>query len=562
MKSDYGSVNASAYTPMYYQWENFLNYTQGFGLHNVNAMLGASYIRSRNFGVGGSMEGSVDDFGFRKDDPLFMYFAYGTATAVKNLNGGEESLSSKISYFGRLLYNYAEKYFVQASLRADAADLSVLPIEKRWGYFPAVSAGWTMSNENFMKSTRNWLSSLKLRASWGQNGTTATLGGYSYATSISSGSSYPFSNDVAYNTGSSPNVTGNTELKWETSEQLDFGFDARFLHDRLTLSADYFVKKTKDLIVSGITPSTIVGNTASPVNAGNIENRGIELELGWRDHIGELNYSIRGNIATLKNKVTYLHESLTRIQGASFHTTYGITSFEKGYPAWYFYGYSVDRIAETDIFGKNDKGETIKLYSAGDPVFNELLTVDSDGDGVYDATDGVINDGDRRMIGSPIPDFTYGITLTAAYKGFDFMVFGTGSYGNDILMCLTRGDRKQANLPKEYYDDRWTPTNTVASRPRPGAKDIGLYWVSDAVVYDGSYFKIKQIQLGYTLPKSLLSKVAINNMRIYCSLDDFFTFTSYPGFDPEFVGSGINNGVDKGFYPASRKVVFGLNITF
>jgi hypothetical protein len=257
------------------------------------------------------------------------------------------------------------------------------------------------------------------------------------------------------------------------------------------------------------------------------------MELGWRDKIGDFSYNIRGNFATLNNEVTYIHESLDRINGASFHTTQGITVFEKGYPAWYFRGYRCTGIDDL-----------------GNPTFADLNE------------DGIINDSDREMIGSPIPKLTYGMTLSAAWKGFDLTVFGTGTYGNDIFMCLTRGDRLQANVPKEFFDDRWTPDNTQATKPRPGAGDIDKYWLSDAVIYDGSFFKIKQMQLGYTLKDEWLSKLTINNVRAYLSLDDFFTFTKYPGFDPEHVGSGVSMGVDKGYYPSSKKVVFGLKVTF
>lgn len=534
INQSYMSVNASASTPIYLQWENFVNYMHSFGKHNLNAMVGTSYIDNSSFYVGGNVTGGDGDFGFKKDDPRYAYFAYATATAVKSVSGGEEIIGRKLAYFGRLNYDYAGKYMAQFSLRADAADSSVLPISKRWGYFPAASLGWTISQENFMQNAKTWLSHLKLRGSWGQNGTTSSLGSYSYLSSISSGMSYPYTNELQYQIGSMPSSTGNNELKWETSEQLDLGIDARFFNDRLSFTADWFSKKTKDLIVTGITPSTIVGNTASPVNAGNIENKGVELELGWKDNIGDFSYGIRGNLATFKNEVTYIHESLDRINGAQFHTTTGLTVFEKGYPAWYFRGYKVDHIdAET-----------------GDPVF-----VDAD-------NNGTINDSDKMMIGSGIPDFTYGITLNAAYKGFDLTVFGTGSQGNDIFNCSNRGDRLQANKMKFLYTDRWTPSNKNAARPRPGATDIDKYWLSDGMVFDGSYFKIKQIQLGYSLPKSFLKKIGINSFRIYCSLDDFFTFTSYPGFDPEVTGVGSATGIDKGYYPSARKVVFGLNLNF
>jgi TonB-linked SusC/RagA family outer membrane protein len=542
------SVNASASTPINYQWENFANFIKNFGKHNVNAMIGTSMRQNINFDVSGGISGSDTDLGFIKLDPRYAYFAYATPNGTRTLSGGEETKGAMYSIFGRVSYDYDNRYFFQASLRNDAADLSQMPPENRHGYFPAVSAGWTMSNEKFMESLRKTVSFFKLRASWGQNGSLGSAYNYLWRASIGSSGNYPFTNDFVYNTGAAPTTLGNTELGWEKSEQLDFGFDARFFKDRLTLSFDYFNKTTKDLIISGATVSTIAGNTASPLNAGSISNKGVEIELGWRDKTGDFTYQIRANFASMKNEVTYIHESLNRINGVGFSITKpGVTVFEKGYPAWYLRGYQFTGIDP----------------DTGDPMFANIYTED---DAIYSKTGErtpVINDNDKTMIGNPIPDFTYGITLTAQYKGFVLTVFGTGSQGNDIFMCLTRGDRLQANILREFYDDRWTPSNPNASRPRAGAAGLtDYYYVSSDVIYDGSYFKIKQIQLGYTLPKVLLDKIAISNMRVYCSLDDFFTFTSYPGFDPETVGTGAGMGVDKGAYPNSKKVVFGVNITF
>lgn len=527
------SVNAATTTPTYFQWENFANYTFSLGKHTITAMVGTHYSETRSFSLNGSITGSDTDLGVKRDDPLFYYFAYATSSATKALSGGEPIYTRNLSYFGRLNYNYENKYLAQFSLRADAADNSVLPIDKRWGYFPAFSLGWVLSEEKFMKNTSDWLSTLKLRLSWGQNGSTASLGNYLYDNVISSTGSYPFGNSLNYNYGYLPSSTGNDQLKWETSEQTDFGFDSYFLNNRLSLSFDYYTKKTKDLIVTGITPSTIVGNTASPVNAGDITNKGVEIELGWQDHISDFRYSIRGNIATLKNEVTYLHKTLDAIDGTTFHTYGAITRFKKGQPAWYFYGYKFTGIDQ----------------KTGDPTFEDTYK------------DGTITDKDKTYIGKGIPDFTYGITLTAAWKGLDFIVFGTGSKGNDIYSCLDRADY-MVNKLTEFTADRWTSSHTNGTRPRAGANDMSKYFTSSASVYDGSYFKIKQIQLGYSLPASLLKKICISNLRIYGSLEDFFTFTKYKGFDPEVTGVGSALGVDKGSYPTSKKVVCGISITF
>lgn len=530
---DFVSHNATSSTSIYYQWENFANYMKTFGMHTVSGMVGMSFQESTYDNVYGSLSANGED-AVKKNDPLFYFLNYASASATKGVSG-EKTRSAKMSYFGRVGYDYGGRYLLQASLRADAADLSQLPASNRWGYFPAVSVGWTVSEEKFFSLLRQHVSNLKLRASWGQNGSLAALGGYPYSTDMALGGIYPFVPGNSYITAAAPSSMGNDQLKWETSEQINVGIDARFFNDRLTFSVDYFDKKTKDLLVSGTTPSLIIGGKTSPMNAGNVSNKGWEFELGWRDHIGDFNYSVRANLATLKNKVTYLDPSLTRLSGVNFHTN-TITYFEKGYPVYYFRGYKF----------KGVDTET------GNPTFHDL---DESGD---------LNDGDLSYIGDAIPDFTYGITLTAAWKGFDLTVFATGSQGNDVFNCINRTDIPTYNKMKEvFYDNRWTESNKSGTVPRAGANNMDKYQISDALVYDGSYFKIKQIQLGYSLPKNLLKKVFVNNLRLYASLDDFFTFTKYPGFDPEAAANATAGmGIDKGAYPCSKKVVLGFNIEF
>ena len=530
---DYVGQSNTSSTTIYYQWENFANYMKTFGQHTVTAMVGMSYQESTYDYVNGSLSPNEED-ALKKNDPLFYYLNYASASAIKGV-GGEKTRSAKLSYFGRVGYEFAGRYLLQASLRADAADLSLLPATNRWGDFPAVSVGWTVSEEKFFASLKDHVSSLKLRASWGQNGSLAALSGYAYSTDMALGGLYPFVMGNSYITSAAPSTMGNDELKWETSEQINVGIDARFLNDRLTFSMDYFDKKTKDLLVSGTTPSLIIGGSTSPMNAGNVSNKGWEFELGWRDRIGSFNYGVRANLATLKNKVTYIAPSITRLSGVNFHTS-TITYFEEGYPVYYFRGYKFKGVDPT----------------TGDPTFYDL---DESGD---------LNDGDLAYIGDAIPDFTYGITLTAGWKGFDLTVFGTGSQGNDIFNCINRPDFAASNKMKEvFYDNRWTASNPNGSVPRAGATNMDKYQISDALVYDGSFFKIKQIQLGYTFPKNWMKKLCVGNLRIYGSLDDFFTFTKYPGFDPEAAANSTSGmGIDKGSYPCSKKVVLGFNIEF
>lgn len=535
----YMTVSASDSNSKYWQWENFLNYSRSFGKHNASVMLGTSFSESRSHSVSGSVHGGVDaddvvDLGFKQENPLFYYFAYRTGAAVQSVSGGEPNYSRRYSYFGRANWDYEGKYMAQFSLRADAADLSVLPKPKRWGYFPAASLGWVISNENFMENTHDWLSHLKFRVSWGQNGSTASLGGYRYASEITSQGNVATGNGLEYKPAYQPSATGNYDLKWETSEQTNIGIDARFLNNRLSFTADYFKKETKDLIVDGIVPSTVVGNKVSPVNAGNVTNSGFEFELGWQDRIKDFSYSVRGNLATLKNEVTYVPESLGYIPGAGYFNYGTITRFEVGHPAWYFYGYN---------------------YLGVDPASGNPVFEDVNGDGLY-------SEADKMSIGKGLADFTYGLTFSASYKNFDMIVFGTGSVGNDIFCGIADSNNLPINKPTYFTENSWTPTNTNAKFPRPKAAYETQLATSSAYIFDGSYFKIKQIQLGYTLPKKIAKKVALDNLRVYGSLEDFFTFASYPGFDPEVTGTGSSLGIDRGTYPNSKKVVLGLSLTF
>ena len=528
-------VTRTSTSTTYYQWENFANYNTTIAEdHNLSAMLGMSYSQTDQKYV----YAAVDKIA--KDDPLYSDLDWPAGDATKSVNG-HNYIYRKLSYFGRLGYDYKNRYMAQFAMRADAADSSVLPSTNRWGYFPSASVGWTISNEDFFVENNNTpITFLKLRGSWGQNGSTSNLSGYKYSNALTTNAAgYSFNHSSApnyiYTTTAKPSQLYNPDLKWETSEQLNIGVDLRAFRDRFTLSMDWYKKKTKDLIVSNIIIPYEAGNSAAPMNAGNVENKGFELEASWRDNIGDFGYSVTGNIATLKNKVTYLDPNVSggRIEGSTTMASNGaFSAFEEGYPVWYFRGYQVDHLDEN-----------------GDPVFR-----DNDNSGSIDAND-------KAMIGKPMPDFTYGITLTANYKNFDLLVFGNGSVGNDVFMSYSYNSIRYAL--KEMYDQRWTPSNTNAKYARPQLTNADKYGLSDAYVFDGSYFRIKQIQLGYTFPKQWLKKILVENLRVYASLDNFFLFTKYPGLDPEVSSTTTSGmGVDYGNYPTTKKVVFGLSVTF
>lgn len=517
----------------YYQWENFANYNTTFlDKHNLAAILGMSYSQTRLTYLSAAVDKTA------MDDPLYADVSYPAGDAVKT-TAGYHNIYRKLSYFGRLNYDFQSRYMAQFSLRADAADTSILPTSNRWGYFPSASAGWTISNEDFFQdNNKTPISFAKLRLSWGQNGSTSNLSGYKYSnalTTTAAGYSYTNSN-IGYTTSAKPSQLYNPNLKWETSEQLNIGADLRALNDRLGFSMDWYKKKTKDLIVSNIVIPFEAGNTSAPMNAGHVENKGFEFEASWKDNIGDFKYSVAANLATLKNKVTYLDPNVSggRIDGSSTQASNGsFSAFEVGHPVWYFRGYQVDHLDDN-----------------GAPVFK-----DHTGDGTIDASDKV-------QIGKPMADYTFGITLTANYKNFDFLIFGSGSVGNDVFMSYSYNSISYSL--KEMYDKRWTADgNTPRKYAKPSLLNADKYSLSDAYVFDGSYFRIKQIQLGYTVPKSLTRKILIDNLRVYTSLDNFFLFTNYPGLDPEVSASSTSGmGIDYGNYPMTKKVVFGLSVTF
>lgn len=528
------SVSAGVANATYWQWENFANYNHTWGKHDVTAMAGISYSENRSYSVSGSVQGDANgSLGFLRDDPLFLYFGYANPDAMRTIAGGEPIYSRKFAYFGRLSYDYDGKYLAQVAMRADAADLSVLPKDNRWGYFPSASVGWVVSKEKFMEWARPTLDFLKLRASWGKNGSTSSLGNYMYGMTIQNIGYYNFSNDLNYQYGYRPSAIGNKELKWETSEQWDFGVDMRLFNSRLNIGVDYFNKTTKDLIVSGATLSMVAGYASPPVNSGSIKNSGVEIELGWRDHIGDFNYSVRGNIGTLKNRVTKVNDNISTINGACpVNMLRPVTRFEKDHPAWYFYGYK---------------------YLGVNPDTGDAIYWDKN-------KDGQISPDDKTDIGSGIPTLTFGLTLTAAWKGFDLLVFGSGASGFDIFNFYNISGTP-VNMLQEFALNRWTPEHTNAKYPHAKVYDIDSQ-ESSSHVFKGDYFKIKQIQLGYTLPKKALKSLHLQSLRVYASLDDFFCFTSYLGFDPEVVGFGNATGIDYGLYPNSRKMTFGLNLSF
>lgn len=536
------SLNDEIFTTRYWQWENFANYLLETKAGDFGLMAGMSYSDYLQEAAGGQTNG------LSNEASNFRYLNYST-NAADDYVVGYTTRRRQIAYYGRLSWSYLDRYNAQFNFRADSYDAAYLDLDHNWGYFPSVSVGWTFTNEEFMKPAVGKVFTYgKLRASYGVNGSISNLGNYMYASTLNTGQydtstntanmSYYLNGQLRQGTYPS-NTLPNPKLRWERSKQFDLGLDLRFFSSRLTATLDYYHKLTDGLLVASVAPLT-TGTQTQYQNLGKVTNDGFELELEWRDNIGDFSYGIKGNIATVKNKVKEYKGEGTRIGGATLQqsSTY-LTYFEEGYPLWYIRGYQLDGINAT----------------TGEPIYHDF-----DGNGT-------ITEDDRTNLGSAIPDFTYGLTLNAAYKGFDMSIYGAGASGNKLVYGLMSTDiSSNQNRPLFLYNDRWTAQNTTASMPSATYQiNDPRFYNSSAFVFSASYFKIKQIQLGYTLPKSLLKKAGLETVRLYASLDNFFTFTDYPGSDPEVNNSAADASylpIDAGGYPMAKSCSFGLNIAF
>lgn len=522
-----------------WMWENYVSYDKTFGdKHNVSAVAGISAKQYTHKFIN-TQSGPM----FSEDDN----FAQHGDVEIDGKVSGNLLDTRTSSYFARASYEYDSKYLLSAIIRRDGT--SLLHPDQRWGNFPSVSAGWIVSHENFWNVS--FVDFFKVRASWGTNGNLSGLGPDQFRSLITaSGIQYPKPGGGFY-TGAEPELLANPELTWATSEQTDLGFDMNMLGNKLTLGFDYFNKVTRDLLVPG-TPPPSVGNKAPFVNAGDVSNKGVELELGYRDYDNKLKYDISSNFTWLKNEVTFLNPLLDRVGGTSVGTGWTTTYLELNQPVWYFRGYQTAGIfqnqAEIDAYKADNGG-----LAGYNPVPGDPIVVNTNGDNL-------INSEDQTNIGSPHPKFMWGANLSFSYSGFDLRMFLQGVHGQDVLLGWNRYDRSTSNRPQFFFDERWTGEGSTNERPRADQSNPYIY-NSDLMVFKGSYVRIRQIQLGYTVPKEML-KNKIQNLRLYVSLDDYFTFTNYPGMDPA-TGTGKDNGqgIDRGFYPTPRKILFGLSCT-
>jgi len=534
-------------------WENTLSYEFTVqGDHNFKVLAGQSAEKD---GLGQSLGGTNTNNIFNQ----FKY-AYLSNTPTISSSGGTTISGSPwgrggiLSYFGRLNYNYKQKYLLSAVVRADGS--SNFAQGHRWGTFPAFSAGWIITREPFLNSS--WLDFLKIRASWGKNGN-QSIPNFQYLSTIQTGGNafYTYGDKTEQSPGAYPNILPNPGITWETSTQADVGLDAHFLHSRLKLSFDLYNKETDGWLVQVPVPA-VAGTNPPYVNGGNIRNRGYDIKVGWSDQIGQFHYSISGNASYNQNRVT-------KIKGGG--TIYGASGFYGNNSSWYvakegqaagsFYGYKTDGIFQTQAqiqAYKNKKGQLIQPNARpGDIHF-----IDLNGDGK-------IGPDDRTEIGLARPPYNFGVSVDLAYKGFDFTFLGTGVAGNKIVQAT---DWNSLNDPLANYTtgilNRWHGPGTSNSMPRISLNgNASNNNFSDMWLQPGDYFRIQNLTLGYDF-KHVWQDMPVQKARLYVTIQNAYTFTKYRGMDPAigYAPDSWSQGIDLGYYPSPRTVMFGAELKF
>lgn len=545
-RNDHTKVDKTMKNWYTYNWETTLNYHHNFGKHDVDVLAGTTAMTSTYENLTGS--GS---------DLIIVGPDYAYIDNVGNneskTSGGTFEENALLSFFGRVNYSYGNKYMASATVRYDGS--SRFGSNNRYATFPSVSVGWIISEENFLKDKLGPVSFVKLRASWGQNGN-ENIGNFRYLASIANNNNYNFNSGALIN-GSAPSKIANPDLKWETSEQTDIGVDLR-MGSNFSLNFDYYNKKTKDLLIDAPIPG-YVGNSAPTVNGGVVQNRGVELLLGYKNGVNKFSYGATLNFSANKNEVTEINNDEGIINGDVNIGPSGmknITIAKVGEPIGYFYGWETKGIFQNqeEVNAHSKDGELIQPNAAP----GDLIYVDQN-------NDGVLNDADRVNLGDPHPDFTVGLNLNCAYKNFDFSMFWYGVVGNQIIDATRRYDLQNANYQTSVLN-RWTGEGASNTEPRVTWSDTnnnrGSF--SDYMVKDADYLRLKNLQIGYTLPKSVLQKVNIDRVRVYVSGDNLLTFTKYSGFEPEIGNSDdvFYTGVDQGVYPQARVISVGANVTF
>lgn len=531
-----------------WQWENYLNYSLSKGKHTGDITIGTTAREQTGNGFSGSSSGLPDEVQF---DPNFQYLD-NTPDSLRRSAGTDPERESLLSFFGRVNYNFDERYLASFTLRRDGS--SKFGENFPYGLFPSLSVGWVISRENFWPLQK--VSFTKLRASYGVNGNDR-IGNLRYASVIGNTGAYQFGKpggQTIYQ-GLSSLFLDNPNIQWEESKQFDIGLEVGLLDDRLTFEVDYYRKTTSKLLMDATT-ALYIGNKPPTANVGEVVNQGFELEATYQKNFGDVNMNVGFNLTTLDNEVT-------KVTGNSYIDGYTwpvrntvITRMEVGEPIGYFRGFQTNGIfnSEEEILGY--------INSDGDPIQpnaepGDIKFVDTNKDGVID-NDDIVN------IGKPWASVTMGLNLSFGWKGVDLRMLFSASLGNDIYRSYERQDVINNNYQTEWLD-RWSETNPSGSYPRLTTLDgNNNSRASDFYVEDGSYLRLKNLQIGYTLPRAIVEKAKMKSLRLYASFDNLLTLTGYTGYDPEIGTSGwiLDTAIDKGFYPQLKTMGFGLNASF
>lgn len=535
-RKDLNDYNRSQNKGLLWTWENTLSYDLDVSDHLFTALVGTSSQRNKGEGI----SGTVQDLPISSLSEASLGFA---VPAENQSFGGFEYEDRISSLFGRLTYNFKEKYIINATLRVDGS--SRFGADNLYGNFPGISLGWNISDENFFLI--NAVNYLKLRASWGKNGNDR-IDNFKFLSQVTTGSNYAFGLDEQLIIGATLDGLSNPRLRWEETTQLNLGFDA-IVYKNLSITFDAYQKTSTGILATFEVPS-FVGFGSPTANIGEMDNRGLELDLKYESGNKVFEYGVGFNISYNENEVLFISPDTDFIPGSTFGPQgLEITRALVGYPIGSFFGYKTDGLfqnqAEVDAH-VNSEGELIQPNAApGDIKFQDF-----NGDGILDEED-------RTVIGDPTPTWTYGSFLELFYKNFELNLFGQGVWGNEIFKANRRFDLQMANLPGEALG-RWTGEGTSSVYPRLVANDPNQNFSrsSDFFIESGAYFRLKNLQLAYTLPNRITQKALISKAKLYVSVNNAITITKYSGMDPEIVG------VDRGLYPQPRSFLFGVNITF
>lgn len=543
-KADKTSAYSNKQDGTTWQVENVLMYDKTIDKHSFSLLLGQSAKKSSGSYLGGNRFGIIN-----LDRPYIDASNGLQENGDMGVYGGPSDEATLASLFARASYNYDERYMLQATVRRDGS--SRFGSNNHYATFPSFSLGWNLTNEKFMEERPDWLTATKARLSWGKNGN-ENIGNFRYTVLTSTGNNYIFGSNENLVNGVKAGGLANPDLKWEESEQLDFGLDFGFFDNALTFTVDYYKKKTNGMLMEMNIPS-YVGESKPIGNVGKMENSGIEFEGAYKFSTNGWNFRLGGNLTYLKNKLIEYGNDSGWANLDSFQGIGSITRAQNGKPFPYFYGYKTDGVFQntTEVNAYTNKDGALIQPNA---VAGDVRFVDVNGDGIIDA-------GDRTDIGKGMPDWTYGCNFNVSWKNFDLSMMWQGTIGNDVFDATRRTDITSSNMPS-WILNRWTGEGTSNKYPRYVQGDNVNWQSSDLYIYDGSYLRLKNMQLGYTLPGNLTRKYFVSSLRLFVAAENLLTITKYHGFDPEISSGGTSLGVDRGVYPQARVFTVGVNLAF